>query len=486
MDLAGAAAALAAVAWAVTLLALAVLALYGLHRLHLAWAAWGSRRATPAPLPPLPADAAAWPVVTVQLPLFNEPAVAARLVDAAAALDWPAGRLEVQVLDDSTDGTSALVAARVAHWRARGVDVVHLRRTDRAGYKAGALEAGRLCARGALLLVLDADFVPAPDLLVRTVPHFADPTVGMVQVRWDHLNRGPGLLTELEAVLLDGHFAVEQRARASRGAVFNFNGTAGLWRAEAITSAGGWHADTLTEDLDLSYRAALAGWRFVLVDDDGVPGELPARMPAFRTQQYRWAKGSIEVARKLGRPIAASAWPWRRRLGALLHVTHNVPYLATGALVVASAPALALAPPPAWARPLLVASAALTALVLTAYVLVPARLLPSRPRLRALVRLPALVALTCGISLGQSRAVLAGAFAPGGEFVRTPKDGVVGARKPPRAGRRHPWRAELAVAAALLAAAALTVARGAWVEAAHLVLFAAGLLWVGVASAFDL
>ncbi len=227
MDLAGAAAALAAVAWAVTLLALAVLALYGAHRLHLAWAAWGSRRATPAPLPPLPADAAAWPVVTVQLPLFNEPAVAARLVDAAAALDWPAGRLEVQVLDDSTDGTSALVAARVAHWRARGADVVHLRRTDRAGYKAGALEAGRLSARGALLLVLDADFVPAPDLLVRTVPHFADPTVGMVQVRWDHLNRGPGLLTELEAVLLDGHFAVEQRARASRGAVFNFNGTAG-------------------------------------------------------------------------------------------------------------------------------------------------------------------------------------------------------------------------------------------------------------------
>jgi hypothetical protein len=288
--------------------------------------------------------------------------------------------------------------------------------------------------------VLDADFVPAPDLLVRTVPHFADPTVGMVQVRWDHLNRGPGLLTELEAVLLDGHFAVEQRARASRGAVFNFNGTAGLWRAEAITSAGGWHADTLTEDLDLSYRAALAGWRFVLVDDDGVPGELPARMPAFRTQQYRWAKGSIEVARKLGRPIAASAWPWRRRLGALLHVTHNVPYLATGALVVASAPALALAPPPAWARPLLVASAALTTLVLTAYVLVPARLLPARPRLRALVRLPALVALTCGISLGQSRAVLAGVWAPGGEFVRTPKDGVVGARKPPRTGRRHPWR----------------------------------------------
>ena len=484
MDLAGAAAALAAVAWAVTLLALAVLALYGAHRLHLAWAAWGSRRATPAPLPPLPADAAAWPVVTVQLPLFNEPAVAARLVDAAAALDWPAGRLEVQVLDDSTDGTSALVAARVAHWRARGADVVHLRRTDRAGYKAGALEAGRLCARGALLLVLDADFVPAPDLLVRTVPHFADPTVGMVQVRWDHLNRGPGLLTELEAVLLDGHFAVEQRARASRGAVFNFNGTAGLWRAEAITSAGGWHADTLTEDLDLSYRAALAGWRFVYAGDVVVPAELPADVLAFKSQQHRWAKGSIECARKLAPTVARARWRWRHKLEAALHLGHNLPYLITLLVLVAGGAALAAGGGPALARPIHLVAAAITIAVLATFVAASQRGL-GRSRLGALARVPALMALTAGLAVSQSRAIVSGLLGHASEFVRTPKDGATGCARRPASYRVPAGSivlAELGLGAYLAICAGCAAGRGLYGATAMLAWLGLGAIAVGVSS----
>lgn len=465
------------IAWALYLSALGVLAIYAVHRV---WLIAGALRRTPTAR----AELDELPVVTIQLPLYNEPAVAARVIDAACAIHYPIDRLEVQVLDDSTDPLALAIAReRVAFHRARGIDVVHLHRVDRAGFKAGALEAGRRCARGAIVAILDADFVAPPDLLRRHLHHFADPEVGMVQLRWDHLNRASTALTEVEALLLDGHFAIEQRARARRGCVFNFNGTAGLWRAAAIADAGGWDADTLTEDLDLSYRAALRGWRFVLDTTTGVPGELPARMPAFRTQQFRWAKGSVEVARKLGGTIVRAPWPWRRRIEALLHVTHNVPYLATAVLVATSAITLGVGGGPSWARPLQVAVAAITLIVLAGYVVVAQRQLGRGGIARAVCRVPGLIALTAGISLGQARAVLEGAFGRRSEFVRTPKDG---GRPAPRRRGQTSGRIELVFAVALAIAAVAAVERKAWIEASSLTLFAVGLAWVGIASEFDL
>lgn len=245
-------------ALAVWLALAALLGLYGLHRLqHLAWLTRPQPHPEPAPL-----DPGALPFVTVQLPVFNERYVVERLIAAAAALDWPRERLELQVLDDSTDDTTALAEAAAARARARGVRVVVLHRSNREGFKAGALAAGLRCARGDFIAVFDADFLPPADFLQRVVPHLG-PGVGMVQARWGHLNEGERWLTRAQSVLLDGHFVVEHTARARAGRWFNFNGTAGLWRRQAIEDAGGWQGDTLTEDLDLSYRAQLAGWRFV-------------------------------------------------------------------------------------------------------------------------------------------------------------------------------------------------------------------------------
>lgn len=463
------------VAWAIYLVALGALALYALHRLTLV--ARALRRRPPAPPPwrePLP-------IVTVQVPLYNERAVAARAIAAACGLDWPRDRLEVQILDDSTDDTRDVCAAEVAAWRARGVDVVHLHRTDRTGWKAGALEAGRRRARGALFAVFDADFVPPPDFLQRTAGHFADPAVGMVQARWEHLNRDATLLTRLQALLLDGHFAVEQAGRAAAGACFNFNGTAGLWRGAAIEAAGGWHADTLTEDLDLSYRAALAGWRFVYAGEVAAPAELPADVLAFKSQQFRWAKGSIECARKLARPALGARWSVGRRVEALFHLTHNLPYLLTLIVLVAGGAALAAGGGPRWAAPVHLVSAIATAVVLGAFVWASQ---PGR-RLAALVHVPPLVALTAGLSVSQSRAIVLGLAGRVTPFVRTPKDGAVGRARAARAYRVAPGAiviAELGLGAYLAACAALAFGRGVPVGGALLAWLAAGALAVAIAS----
>lgn len=461
--------------------ALAVLALYGLHRLWLIGGALrGPRRAAEQP------PQGEVPVVTVQLPLYNEPAVATRLIEAVAALDWPLERLEIQVLDDSTDHTSELCAAAVAAALARGLDITHLRRSDRTGYKAGALEAGRLRARGSLLAVLDSDFVPPPSFLRELVPSFADPEIGMVQARWEHLNRDASLLTQVQALLLDGHFAIEQRARAARGHIFNFNGTAGIWRASAIADGGGWHADTLTEDLDLSYRTALASarrWRFVYLDGVAVPAELPERMTAFRSQQFRWAKGSIEVACKLFGIVLRSGRPWSERLEAILHLTHNVPYLATALLVVSGLGAAALGAAP-WPPSLTAATAVITALVLCGYVAVAQQLL-ARPRpWRYLALVPALSALVAGISIGQARGIGQALRGQRSEFVRTPKTGGTGARASARFTRRPAaaFVPEAALGILGLAVAALTTMRHGVLQALPLALFGVGLLWVALGS----
>ncbi|NNE42681.1 MAG: glycosyltransferase, partial [Gemmatimonadetes bacterium] len=264
-----------------------VFALLGVRRL---WLIWLYRRARHLPSPP--GGEIELPHVTVQLPVFNERYVIRRLIRKVAELDWPHDRLEIQVLDDSTDETTASAAEEVARLRAEGLDIVHIRRPDRVGYKAGALAYGMERAKGSLLLIFDADFLPRPGILREVVPQFADENVGMVQVRWDHLNADYSLLARVQAIALDGHFVVEHEARSKHGLFFNFNGTAGVWRKQCIIDAGGWEHDTLTEDLDLSYRAQLAGWKFVYLRDVTCPSELPVDMRSFKSQQFRWMKGS--------------------------------------------------------------------------------------------------------------------------------------------------------------------------------------------------
>jgi cellulose synthase/poly-beta-1,6-N-acetylglucosamine synthase-like glycosyltransferase len=318
--------------------AIVVLTAYGGNLLWLALvhANHETLRDGPVPVPnDLPVPAADWPVVTVQLPLYNEAEVARRLIDACVHLDYPRAKLEIQVLDDSTDKTTERVARRVAHWQDQGVDIAHVRRDDRTGYKAGALANGLQLARGDLIAIFDADFVPPSDFLRRLVPRFFDaPDLGMVQARWAHLNRDDSLLTKVQAFGLDAHFAVEQRVRELAGCFLNFNGTAGVWRRACIEDAGGWQHDTLTEDLDLSYRAQLRGWTLTYVPTAEAPAELPPDMNALRSQQFRWAKGGAETALKLTGRLWRSAQPWRVKLEGTFHLTAHFafPFILLAAL----------------------------------------------------------------------------------------------------------------------------------------------------------
>ncbi len=296
--------------------------LYGIHRLWML-GCWLNLRKTHGKCGPPAPEMHAYPCVSVQIPLYNEPRVAARIIDAAAGLDWPTDRLEIQVLDDSDDETRQIVDLRSAYWRKRGISVRVLRRKTREGFKAGALAAGLNRAAGQYIAVFDSDFVPPADYLKRTLPFFSKPEVGMVQTRWGFLNADDSWLTRLQALLLAPHFSIEHQVRCSRGLFFNFNGTAGVWRRKAIISAGGWQSDTLTEDLDLSYRAQLKGWRFVYLDQVEVPSELPVRLADFRSQQARWGTGSIQTARKLLFSLFRSRLPARVKIEAAVHLLSN-------------------------------------------------------------------------------------------------------------------------------------------------------------------
>jgi cellulose synthase/poly-beta-1,6-N-acetylglucosamine synthase-like glycosyltransferase len=276
------------------------------------------------------------PRVTVQLPLYNEMHVATRLLDAVCALEYRRDRLQIQVLDDSTDETTAILAERIAMHRERGLDIEHVRRSTRSGFKAGALRDALATATGEMIAIFDADFVPAPDFLQRTLPHLiADERLGMVQTRWEHLNRDYSLLTRLQAMALDAHFAMEQQVRNRARYFMNFNGTAGVWRRSCIEDAGSWHTDTLTEDLDISYRAQLRGWRFLYLNDVTVPAELPAEINGLKTQQFRWTKGAIETARKLLMTVWRSEQPLSIKVQATSHLTSNLifPFILVVALL---------------------------------------------------------------------------------------------------------------------------------------------------------
>ncbi len=274
---------------------LSILAIYGWHRYYLVYLYMKHKSRVPPALPP----PAVLPRVTVQLPIFNEMYVANRLIDAVCELDYPRELLQIQVLDDSTDETTEIAELSVRRHAERGFDIQYLHRVDRVGYKAGALEAGLKEASGEFIAIFDADFVPPRDFLLRTIGYFDEENVGMVQARWGHLNADYSLLTRIQSILLDAHFVLEHGGRNRAGCFFNFNGTAGVWRRAAIDNAGGWQHDTLTEDLDLSYRAQLKGWRFVFLPDVISPAEVPVEMNSFKSQQHRWAKGSIQTCLKL-------------------------------------------------------------------------------------------------------------------------------------------------------------------------------------------
>jgi cellulose synthase/poly-beta-1,6-N-acetylglucosamine synthase-like glycosyltransferase len=275
--------------------AAAGLALYGFNTLLTLWLYWRKRHdRIDLPLQKVT------PRVTIQLPIFNELYVVERLIDAAASLEWPRACLEIQVLDDSDDETTALALARVDYFRKQGMDITLIHRTDRSGFKAGALAGGLARAKGEFVAIFDADFVPPRDFLVKTIPHFANqPTLGLVQTRWGHLNAEYSALTRAQSIALDGHFAIEQMARSRNGLFFNFNGTAGVWRRTCVEQCGGWQGDTLSEDLDLSYRAQMRGWEFLFLPDVVSPAEVPPQIHAFKRQQFRWAKGSTQCLVKL-------------------------------------------------------------------------------------------------------------------------------------------------------------------------------------------
>jgi cellulose synthase/poly-beta-1,6-N-acetylglucosamine synthase-like glycosyltransferase len=411
---------------------LLALASYGLHRSHLVFTVLRHRRALRAGDTRVPAIEAEGiehrhdlPHVTIQLPLYNEATVVARLLTHVAAIEWPRNRLEIQVLDDSTDETRVLVRREVESLREQGLDVVSIRRVDRSGYKAGALDNGLKVARGELVAIFDADFLPQPDFLRAVVPHFmGDPRVGMVQARWGHINRDHSILTRTQALMLDGHHLVENRARAAAGWLFNFSGTGGIWRKDAIASAGGWQHDTLTEDLDLSYRAQLAGWRFVYRDDIVTPAELPEDISAFRAQQFRWAKGTVQTARKLRARLMHADLSPMQRIEAFFHLTPHFAYPLMMFLSVLLLPALVLMPATD-AKTMLLIDLPLvigtTGSLATFYAM--AEIAQGRRSVDALKQLPALLAIGAGLAPHLTVAVWEGLRTMSGEFIRTPKKG---------------------------------------------------------------
>ncbi len=449
-------------------LTLAALAVFSGHRLYLVRL---RRRTEPLAPPPAPHR---WPSVTIQLPLFNEPNVAARLIDASAAIRYPGG-LEIQVLDDSTDETPDIVAERVSTLRERGVAIEHIRREHRSGYKAGALADGLTRSRSELFAVFDADFLPQPDVLLTIVPFFADPAIGMVQARWEHLNREDSMLTRVQAILLDAHFTVESAARNFGGCFFNFNGTAGVWRREAIEQAGGWSSSTLTEDLDLSYRSQLAGWKFIFVPGVAVPGELPELLSGFQEQQHRWAKGSVQTARKVLPSILRSAQPCRVKVEALFHLSNNSAYVLSLLLAVLIVPALMIRHRDG-ISPLLFIDAAFFALstgsILRFYV--EGQRQVGRPvRIRELL---AVMPVGIGMAVRNANAVMQGLMLNGGVFARTPKRG--NAVRYRRDGRpRIPWLETLLVLY-LAGAGTAFVAGRFWSGLPFLALLSTGYGWV--------
>ncbi len=404
---------------------LAILSFYGVHRYLMVFLFHKFRKNTAV----VAGRFKELPRVTVQVPSYNEMYVIERAIDAVCALDYPRDRLDIQVLDDSTDETCAIASNAAERWRNLGLDIQYIHRTDRAGFKAGALENGLKTAKGEFVAVFDADFVPDPDFLQKAIHYFVDPKVGMVQARWEHLNREYSFLTRTQAIFLDGHFMLESFTRFLSGRFFNFNGTAGILRRKTIEDAGGWEHDTLTEDLDLSYRAQMKGWKFIFLPDLPVPAELPVEMNSFKSQQCRWAKGAMQTCKKSLPKLLRGDFDAGEKLEAWYHLTGNVTYPLMVLFSLVMFPALIIRFNQGWFElitidlPLFLLSFS----SVSSFYITSQRVL-HKDWVRRILYLPGLMAVGIGMTISGTKAVLEGAFGVKTPFVRTPKYSVEGAK----------------------------------------------------------
>ncbi len=469
---------------------LIVLSVYGLHRYHMIRGYWKYRKQMPTEAPQRFEQL---PRVTIQLPIYNEQYVVERLIEEVSKIDYPRELLEIQVLDDSTDETHRFTERLVAEYRAAGLPIEYIHRTNRNGYKAGALQNGLLTATGEVVAIFDADFLPPSDFLQRTVHYFADAKVGMVQTRWGYLNRHYNVLTEVQAMLLDGHFVLEHVARSGAGKFFNFNGTAGILRRSMIDDAGGWQHDTLTEDSDLSYRAQLKGWKFVYVPSIECKSELPVETYGFQVQQSRWAKGLTQVAMKLLLRILKSDVPFKVKAEAFFHLTPNISY---PLMIVVSAlmlPVMIVRFYMGWFQmvvldlPLIIASF----WSISAFYVVAHRAIFPNTWKRAFLFLPALMAAGVALTIVNSKAVLEALFGYETSFARTPKYAIGSSQKVKLTNvqyrRRSGWLpyAELAVGTGFLAMTAFAVESFNYLAVPFLLLFVSGYYWAGVTTLWE-
>jgi cellulose synthase/poly-beta-1,6-N-acetylglucosamine synthase-like glycosyltransferase len=465
---------------------LILLASYGVHRYILVYLYYKHRKKRTTDPPGHFSDL---PRVTVQLPIFNERFVVERLLDAICRMNYPPDKLDIQVLDDSTDETQAVARDLVERYATRGCPISYHHRNNREGYKAGALAEGMQTSKGEFIAIFDADFVPSEDFLLRTIHHFTEPRIGMVQTRWTHINRHYSFLTEVEAILLDGHFVLEHSGRACSGVFFNFNGTAGVWRRSAIEQAGGWQHDTLTEDTDLSYRAQLKGWKFVYLQDVECPAELPVEMTAFKTQQARWAKGLIQTGKKILPQVLKSDQPFHVKFEAWYHMTANISYPLMIVLSVLLLPAMIIRFYQGWFQmlyidlPLFMAST----FSISSFYLVSQRELFPRRWPRAILYLPFLMALGIGLTITNTIAVLEALVGKKTAFARTPKYHVESKKDKIRASKYRrrlgwvPW-VELLIGAYFALTVYYALDNENYITVPFLILFVVGYWYTGLMS----
>jgi cellulose synthase/poly-beta-1,6-N-acetylglucosamine synthase-like glycosyltransferase len=463
-----------------------LLSFYGIHRYTMCYQYFKYRKNyDPNP----PGHFVELPRVTVQLPIFNEQFVIDRLIEAVCAMDYPSEKLEIQVLDDSTDETTAVASSIVDRYAALGAPIVYIHRANRHGFKAGALDAGLKVAKGEFIAIFDADFVPPPDWIMKVIHHFAQPEIGMVQTRWTHLNREYSMLTQIEAILLDGHFVLEHGARARSGEFFNFNGTAGMWRRQAITDGGGWQHDTLTEDTDLSYRSQMAGWKFKYLPEVECPSELPIEMTAFKTQQARWAKGLIQTSIKILPRVFRSNTTMRNKIESVYHLTANLSYPLMVIMSALLLPAMICRFYQGWFQMLLIDFPLFTASsfsIAVFYVMSQRELYPKSWK-KTFYYLPFLMALGIGLTVTNTKAVMEAVFGIKSPFVRTPKYRVAQKGQKSQAAKYRkrlklaPW-IELLLGFYFLAAIIYTFMNHNYFTAPFLILFVLGYWYTGLMS----
>ncbi|TDU70961.1 cellulose synthase/poly-beta-1,6-N-acetylglucosamine synthase-like glycosyltransferase [Prosthecobacter fusiformis] len=463
------------------------LSAFGAHKVKVLYTYWKHRKNRPQPL----REFTELPSVTIQLPLFNEADVMEQLITSISALDYPKDRLQIQFLDDSTDETAQACEQYARDLSQQGFDVEYRHRTNRTGFKAGALDAAMATVKGEFICIFDADFQPAPDYLKQTIHYFTDPKVGIVQARWGHSNLKFSLLTRLQGILLDGHLMMEQTSRSRQGEFCNFNGTAGLWRRNVIDEAGGWKHDTLTEDLDLSYRAQLLGWRFIYLNDVIVPAELPPDMDGFKSQQHRWTKGSVQVCKKVLSRVWRSDEPFMKKVEATAHLTSNFANLLTLGTLVLLYP-VDFIPVNSWQKAVFVdlpvflfATVAVIAFYLTAQ--------GAQTRwgwLKTIPYIPCFMALGIGMSINNGKAVIEALLGQESDFVRTPKYGVNSKAQAQSSKKSFRYKAgkslclwiELALVGYFGHLLWLAVQREQWGSLPFLALFLAGFLYVSLSS----